>query len=478
MSLRADFLRFDDRLASHGVPRLTAWWREGIGAWLDAYEAGGALELWACVGRGAAKSTALYKLAVFFALFGDFAVPPGERHSAIVLSRLKEEAAKGLAIIARWLVLLGVAHKVAGDVIELSDLPRGIRVVAASVAGTSGWRAFFVGKDERSKWPMGGVEDLDGAEIDTSAAAMTATHERAPVVSVGSAWVAFGPFYEAVHAGTDLHRVVLGPAPTWVAAPHISKESTLRKERDPKRHAREYGSVFQASASSAFEAEDVDAAFAHPRQAGEFGETFGVLDPASGGKDSFTYGTVRWIRPPNGATWRPYVELSYASAISPATFRDEGADAVIAKIAAALSSRGVSRVFGDQREAAYIAAGLRKHRLRYTALDWTSTSKPPAVERVRGWLLERSLALPKDPPKLRTELLSFEERLSPSGQFTFAARGNGHDDYVALLVTSAMAELAGDFVAQRASAFRRRPTEQDPMFNTTSSRWSGMGRGF
>lgn len=159
--LRARFLAFDDRLASLGVPPLTPWWREGIGEWLDAYEAGGVLQLFACVGRGAAKSTALYKLALFFALFGDVAVPPGERHYAIVLAfegRGSEGDRHHLALVQ---LARGVAHRVSGDVVDLGSLPRGLRVVAASVAATSGWRAFFVGKDERGKFEGSGVDEFD-----------------------------------------------------------------------------------------------------------------------------------------------------------------------------------------------------------------------------------------------------------------------------------------------------------------------------
>jgi hypothetical protein len=246
-SLRERFIAFDDTLAALGVPPLTAWWREGIGRWLDAYERGQVLELWVCCGRGAAKSTALYKLALFFLLFGDFVVPVGERHFAIVLSRLKEEAAKGIDIIAAWLTLLGIPHHLAGDVIELDDMPRGIRVVAASVAATSGWRAFFVGRDERGKWPLSGLDERDGEEIDTSAKAMTATHANAPLPTFGSAWIALGPFHETIAAGSTPSRVVLGPTPTWVAAPHITEADCRRKEPNPKRFAREYGSIADAA---------------------------------------------------------------------------------------------------------------------------------------------------------------------------------------------------------------------------------------
>ena len=36
--------------------------------------------------------------------------------------------------------------------------------------------------------------------------------------------------------------------------------------------------------------------------------------------------------------------------------------------------------------------------------------------------------------------LEFEERTSATGAFTFGARGSGHDDYVSLLLTTAMAD--------------------------------------
>jgi hypothetical protein len=49
------------------------------------------------------------------------------------------------------------------------------------------------------------------------------------------------------------------------------------------------------------------------------------------------------------------------------------------------------------------------------------------------------LVLPEH-EQLRDELLEFEERSTTTGAFTFGARGSGHDDYVALLLTAAMAD--------------------------------------
>jgi hypothetical protein len=463
MSLRLQFLEFDDTLAAHGVPPLTPWWRKGIGSWLDRYEREHVLELWACAGRGSSKSTAIYKLAAFFAVHGDFRVPPGERHFAIVLSRLKEEASKATPIIAAWLRLLSIPHHVAGDVIELDDLPRGIRVVAASVAATSGWRAFFVAKDERAKWAYDGAEMLDADEVDTSATSMTATHALAPVVTVGSAWGMAGSFFETITAGSDSSRVVLGPVPTWIAAPHISRESTEKKERDPRRWAREYACQFSATALGCFATEDIEAAF-EPRASGTIcSDTVVIIDASSGQKDSFTYGLVHWEQPgpddgrsvldwgtardlepppPPKPAGPPFLRFAPVVGIGPAEAGRLKADGVVRKVAAlARTHRAV--VVGDQRDAWTLSSLFRSEKVRFVERTWTSANKAPAVELVRHWLREGVLSLPPDATQMRDELLAFEERIEPkSGQFTFGGRGK-HDDFVSLLITAALVVLEG-----------------------------------
>jgi hypothetical protein len=441
VSLREHFLRFDDTLASAGVPPLTAWWRDGIGGWLEAYEGGGALELFVCAGRGSAKSTAMYKLATFFALLGDFTIPPGERHYAIVLSRLKEEAGKGVQIIDRWLTLLGIPHRLAGDVVELEGQPRGIRVVAASVAASSGWRAFFVGKDERSKWPMGGVEEQEASEIDTSSAAMTATHPLAPVLSFGSAWGDFGEFYEAIEAGSDAHRVVLGPAPTWIAAPHITEASTRRKERNVRRWKREYACEFQAGASSAFDADQVEASIG--REVPDFYRKctrIMVLDPTAGASDTYAFAVVGWRRPPDRVPGPPFLEFSYLNGVDSANRRGWTSDRMVSAIAKIARDHGCSTIHADQFERFALASAFANKGFRYVAHNWTAPLKERAVEHVRTWLADGVLALPKH-ERMKKELLSFEEKIAPSGALTFRGRAGGHDDYAMLVALAALVDV-------------------------------------
>ena len=482
MTLREDFLAFDDRLASHGVPPLTAWWRAGIGDWLDRYEREHVLEFWACVGRGAAKSTALYKLAAFFALFGDFEIPPGERHFAVVISRLKEEASKGISIIDRWLDLLGVAHKLTGDVIEL-ERGRGIRIMAASVAAASGPRAFLIIRDERSKWAMGGAEMLDAQEVDTSATAMTATHPLAPTITAGSAWGSFGEFYETVTAGTTDARHVVGPAATWVAAPHIREEDLRRKERDPRKFAREYACTFQAAVSAAFDPDDVRAAFAQ-RDASRFellGTPLLVLDPTAGRSDRYTWCLAGWIRdvpdprdmfvwedvqhPDTGAKFRRRVANGYgAPVLNPdytgpsepklAFWKADGmrgrfgptllASELIEGLATTARALGVRHVVSDQFEKYMLESEFRRYGLGFTALDQTNKLKTECFLHANRLLKERRIVF-EPHEQFQKDMLGVEERILPSGAMTYGSRrtAEGHGDFASLVFTMAAADLEG-----------------------------------
>lgn len=476
-TLRAQFLEFDDTLASRGVPPLTAWWREGIGAWLDAYERDHVLELWACVGRGAAKSTALYKLATFFALFGDFVVPPGERHFAIVLSRLKEEASKGITIIGAWLTMLGVPHHPAGDVIELDDMPRGIRVVAASVAATSGWRAFFVGRDERSKWPASGIEEQDAQEIDTSASAMTATHATAPVVSLGSAWGALGSFYDTVVAGSTGARTVLGPAATWVAAPHITEASTRTKERDPKRWAREYACEFQTSATSALDPDQLRAALreqrpGHPLSAPFIGfdssmgrgdaaawvcaqwwqgeidddEQWETIPRADGTRQIVLHPDGRWVRKANPPEVPPPELVVFCVGALTGKFADRNitSDDVVAIVADVARQVGARHIVADHFQGFALTSAFAKKQLAYTPQTWSVETKGEALLRLRTWLRDGSLTIQpsEEGAALVRELLNLQETIRPSGSIGLAAR-RGHDDRACALLNIAMADSIG-----------------------------------
>jgi len=449
VSLATSFLAFDDRLAALRVPPLTPWWRDGITEWLDAYEHGKVLELWACVGRGSAKSTALYKLALFFALFGDFAIPPGERHYAIVLSRLKEEAAKGIAIIGRWCSLLGVKHRPVGDVIELEDMPRGIRVVAASVAASSGFRAYAILKDERSKWPSEGAEERDAEEIDTSAAAMTATHPLAPVLAFGSAWGAFGGFHEAISKGSDAGRLVLGPTPTWVAAPHITEAELRRKERDPRRFAREYACVFQAEWEGGYFAGLVDACVgAHVALPYDPRFRYVVSIDQAFARDLFAIS----VQHAYGAR----VVVDRVEALTPPRAGPGlSPTACLRRVKALRDEYRAGPVLCDQHHAASLADIAEREGFTLEPTPWTATSKSERCETTRTMMRDRRLSLPNDGP-LRRELAGIGVRLLPSGHEQIQARHGYTDDRVSAVVLGVSSLASVSPASRMVNALRTR----------------------
>ncbi len=223
--------RLDRRLAKTGRPRIFApgsWWFAEATAF---YGHPTAREWWARCGRGGSKSTVIYRIAENETLFGDWTITPGERHWATIKSRSKEEAAKALGIIAADFTVLGVKHQLAGDTIEIADAPRGIRVVAASVAASSGWRSYLDANDEISKWPTDGATAVDAVEVISSGRAMTVTHPLARRLYFSSAFGVTGPHFDHIEAGTNASCVV-SIAPTWIANPSITEEQTHLLEPD------------------------------------------------------------------------------------------------------------------------------------------------------------------------------------------------------------------------------------------------------
>jgi hypothetical protein len=310
-------------------------------------------------------------------------------------------------------------------------------------------------------------------------------------VGFGSAWGAAGDFYEVIRAGTTPTRVVLGPTPTWVAAPHVREEALQRKEPDPRRFAREYACEFQATDLHCFTPELVDPCFGIP-QMENVHRPFGLIDTAMGRGDTCAWGCGQPRRPfaddvpehlwlsltrnrglvredlledgdevlhaqatpardargeliPNPmAGHRPPVRLAlwglgslegkFAQAKS---FAD-----MIAMAAKTFRRNGVHDVFGDSFMAFSVAPELQKHGLRYRELVWTNESKSRGVLRARQLCREQGIAIEESDEgrKLRGELFAFREKILPSGVVTYGARSGAHDDRVALLINLAIAD--------------------------------------
>lgn len=480
----------DAALAAAGHHPLTPWWKDTLSRF---YGHPTARTLVARVGRGGAKSHTSVKVSLNEILAGDWKVPPGERHLWAYVSVSKEEAAQRLLLIENFLRCLGIPFERSGDQIHLSNLPLGWKVAACQVNAVSGFRCIGASLDELAKWTAGGDAANPAAEVAASVAAMSITHPGARRLLISSPLGNLDFHHERFELG-DTAEQVTAYAPSWVANPAgITEEQTRKQEPIERVWRREYLAVPQASASSAFDPDTVARAF-RQLPGGQWQRPICVVDASSGGGDAFAWAIVGFCypTPPEGVS--QYVTVSKPRTVhtrdavtsKPIVIEDhsdcfeepardghgrlienpewhkaqtpqlvfwkvdavEGrfkgtvsASAIVDRIAEECRRSRVSLVVGDQREAFFLASEFRRHGLMFREMTWTNASKVDSVRRIREHLGRGTLVLPPEREKLKRELLNYAERITASGAITYSARGAGHDDEAALVMTAAMAEL-------------------------------------
>jgi hypothetical protein len=373
----------------------------------------------------------MYKLATFEALMGDFVIPPGERHWASITSRHVAEASKALGIIGTWLRLLGVPHTAVADCIELHDLPRGIRVTAASVAGNTGWRSFFDGLDEVAKWPSEGALAVDAAEVIASKRAMTVTHSDARRMITSTAYTDDGVFYELVTGASSANVHVSGPVPTWDATDgFISEEQTRKLEPNERIHAREYESQFSSAWSEGFFGElhlPCVAPWTSRPYDPRYLYTF-AIDPAykfdlfagciaHREDNTVVVDKIMALQPPRGA-----------EALSPV--------ACLREVKEWATEYHCGRVFTDQYSSEPLTALAAIEGVTLEAISWTAANKVPSFETVRIMMRDQRIVLPNDKGLLR-EIAGIGTKINPSGYEAVKAKSGHTDDRICSVVMAA-----------------------------------------
>lgn len=430
-------LALDARLVKAGIHPLTPWWKDIYRGW---YENASFRSLIARVGRGGTKSHATVKVGANEVVNGDWAVPPGEVHYWAQVSENKTEAAERFRLYEAIFTALGLRHEKAGDAIILPSLRRGVRVMACQVGAVSGFRCFGYAADEAAKWENADHSANPAAEVIASIDAMTVTYPGARSLIVSSPLSTLDFHYELFEHGTTELQLV-AEAPTWIANPSITEAQCRAKSRGNERvFKREYCAIPQASAADAFDQADLEAAF-RPDPDGTLGEPLLVLDPSGGHGDAFVWGTVQWCQPKDGTP--PVLIVNQLQDVEGEFYGKVTIDAIIARAASRADADGARVAVSDAREELALQSGFRRRGIRYVRLPWTNESKGAAVARLRRLLAERTIVFsPKDTALLK-ELQGFQEKILPSGAFTYGARRAGHDDRVAVVLTALMAEREG-----------------------------------
>lgn len=415
----------DKKLARAGVYAFSGLAR---GVMEEFYEHPTAMDLVLNWGRGSGKTQAILKITANETVFGLHDIPPGEIHIFDLSSRLKEEAAKAVGILSHYFTILGVPHSAIDGLIQLHDLRRAVRITAASVAATSGWRSYGYAADEYGKLPSEGALAVDAREVLASKRAMSVTH-RARGVIAGTPMVIGSPFYEIVSAGTN-ERQVVSVAPTWIATDNRITEAQTRKlEPNERIWRREYGAEFGDSYESGYFKGLVAPCVAPwASQPWAPNRIYVLAIDQAFSNDRFGISVAH--REGNR------VVVDFVDAITPP--RDGTGLSPTACLRRVREVRDLYRVrkkvLCDQFSAATLVDLAQREGLALEPIAWTPTSKAERFEHVRVMMRDQRISLPNDRALVR-ELEGIGTKLLPSGHERIEGRAG--DDRVSALVLGA-----------------------------------------
>jgi hypothetical protein len=477
--------RLDELLAAGGHHRMHPKWAE---TW-QAFYARPFRQLVARVGRGGAKSFNACKFALNETLFGDFQVPPGERHIFVFVSVRETEALERLRLIESFLRTLNEPFERRGETIELTRLPRSIRVLAANIGATSGPRAIGGAADEVAK-----MRNNDGVhnakDVIANIRAMSVLQPKARFALISSAFGMVDHHFELCGLGTTAQQLFV-EGPTWQWN-NVTEADTRSLEPDDRIWRREYLAVPSSSAESVFDYADIEACFA-PFDASKYHhhQSFMVLDPSSLRGDAFVVLICHWAQPigivdalrtpfgvpgvgrveerrinvtgvvhgPYGhakSTWfedrqiliRPDgTEVAYVPAPPPppvlrvdAIFAYEPGKGIavtmtdlVRELVVYCRGAGIRNVFADDRESASLQALFNESWLAYRPYKLSGPSKQAAVETAHRLMREHTLSIAED-TVMRRQLHEYSAKLTATGHIQFAGRGP-HDDRAAAIIT-------------------------------------------
>lgn len=475
MSMFDHYVAMDAALVAAGFPPTSPWWL----AFIRRFYESGRKQAVVRAGRRSGKSTTLARVAVCEAIAGDHAVTPGDLGICAFVSVSRDEAAKRLRLVETILRALNVAFRPLrdGHGIELADQPRGFQVFAASIAGVSGPTIIFAVLDEVAKMRDADSGANPASQVIASIKPAMATMPNAKIVLSSSPMATVDAHAEAYEQGeTDFQITAYGE--TWTCNPTLTEADCRALEPDQKIFDREYRAIPAASASTAFDPAVIEPAFIKRNPTWPMVTKALVIDPSSLRRDEFAYGVVGWCIQPDheryvqlagGGWWylndgsrleredyvaqKPFIRMLRVGGIAGGSTMS--AEDVVNQLAIVCQSHDIKVVIADQRDEFTLSSMFATKRLKYIAIDWTNASKGTAVERLRRWFTEQMIQLPDD-QSLRDQLKKFEEKYTPSGNITYAARGSGHDDRVALLLTTAMAEIQGHLPRARQETLDQR----------------------
>lgn len=499
VSFLARYDALDVALQACGFPATSPWWRTQLARFFERRRRRWIIR----AGRRAGKSSTLCRLAVAWALWGEWSVPAGDIAVIPFVSVDRDEASARLRTIASILRAVGVQFQERSDEIELGgSRPVLFRVVTCSVRGTVGFTSIADFCDEVALWESRETGANPAAEVVGNLAPTMATQPAAFMVLSSSPWGG-DDFHAQLFDQGDTEHQMVSFAATWTANPTLTEQDTHDLEPDPKAWSRAYASIPQAGLTTAFDHAHVDRCFWAPnRQQYQWGRPVMILDPGEtrntfawsigswgqplqrkvGAETTFTdeHGNVfrtgavdRWNRPILlEAPTKPVFYIFEIGGFAGPDVARMGMGNVVAATAAAAKQNGVEVVLSDQRGDAYLASMYSPHRLRFRSFRGTNAEIHESVCYLRTLMRDGPQLAIVDHEQMKRDLKGFPCRVTAGG-FKYGGRSGSdhHFDHASTLVTFGLAMLEERGVPADQTSFQVEgaPTRQPTGYRTMVS---------
>ena len=430
--LFADYEALDRALVEAGFPATSPWWREQVRRYFTSTMR---QAVWR-VGRRGGKSSTLCRVAVIEALYGGHEVPPGDVGHVAIISTDREEAQRRLSTIESILGALGVGYRTQGHRIALPGRRVAFAVFTASIRGVSGFTSILVICDEVAKWRDADTGANPATEVLASVRPTMATMPNARIVLISSPMGSLDAHAKAFAAG-DTATQIVASAPTWVAHPALTQESTHADEPDERRWLREYGAVpMEGDESSLLTSSMLDKAI-RPQRGDvppERGVAYvGAMDPGFT-RNAWTF-AIACRRYVDGQPRRSVVLAREWRGTPSIPLNPRHILSAIAELARPYA---VDTVYTDQYERFGLGAiGMEPDIGLHVIVPsmWTAPKRLAAFESLETWAAGGELDLPND-PQLRADLLAVRQKLTANG-FTLSlpqTPDGRHADYAPSVV--------------------------------------------
>ena len=251
-------LALDRALAARGFPPLSDFWRGELDRFLRSPHS----QWVARVGRRGGKSTTWCKLAVAWALYGPWSLPPGELGVVAFVSTSRDEASSRLRTIEAMLTALGVSFTRRGDEIQLESRPCVFKVISCTASAVLGFTCILAIGDEVAAWrDSDGLTNPAGTVVENWRPTLATQIQHGAFMVLSSAPFTTSDFHAQEFArGEDGQCVSF--APSWVANPSLTESMTRGLEPDERKHAMAYGAVPRDATATAF-ADGIEHCIAH-----------------------------------------------------------------------------------------------------------------------------------------------------------------------------------------------------------------------